>query len=142
MTDSSKPARKTKARASKASTKKVDSVPADDTATQEAFKLPQDPAGDVYLPQGYDYSEFPESPLPGEQHTPYPGAWTYTWDSEKRAWMCYERGYKGPQGDQGIQGQIGPRGDVASVVECATPPTNATRGVFYLTSTNVLLIGI
>ena len=142
MTESSKPAKKAKASTSKASSKSAQPLP-DPNASTEAYSLmEQDHSGDVDVPNGYDYTPAPIAPQPNEQWTPYPGAWTYVWDAETKSWMCYERGYKGPVGDQGPEGIRGERGDVASVVECATPPTNATRGVFYLTNGNCLLIGI
>ena len=104
----------------------------------------QNPQAEIYenVEGASLYQPFPDEPNNGEQHTPIDGGWTYTYDGNAKAWFCYERGFRGPEGPAGPEGPRGPAGDVAAVVEVPTPPDVATRGVFYLTANNQLLIGI
>nr|BAR35284.1 hypothetical protein [uncultured Mediterranean phage uvMED] len=147
MTDSNKPAPKKRGRPKKTEEQPIAVVPADQPAEEQRAEgdhdgFPDNAKPEWANPKSAYYNPFPENPLNGEQHTPVAGGFVYTYDGTAGAWMAYERGYRGPEGPQGPEGFRGPRGDVAACVECPTPPTTATRGIFYLTNSNVLLIGI
>lgn len=145
MTDSSKPTpkrrRRPKKEAEATSVPQVD-APAQARAEGDHDGFPDNAKPEWANPQSANYNPFPENPSNGLQHQPIEGGWIYTYDGTARAWFCYERGYRGPDGPIGPMGPVGPRGDVAACVECVTPPSTASRGVFYLTQSNVLLIGI
>ena len=115
--------------------------------------------------------DFPANPEDNDVFL-HPGGWQYQYDAESTSWaLVGSRGVEGPPGPQGPEGDTGPTGDKGSVgdqgpigdqgprgdrgekgpdglgsVNAATQvdslPETGTRGSIYLTTNNIIAIGL
>lgn len=115
--------------------------------------------------------DFPANPGDNDVFM-HPGGWQYQYDAETSSWALVgsrgvegppgpqgPEGNKGPTGDKGVEGDKGPTGDkgatgnrgekgpdgyggVMAAQEVTSLPSTPTRGSIYLTSNNIIAVGV